>query len=512
MDTPLLEIDQLSVSMAGRPLLQNLSFTVRAGERVGLVGESGSGKSLTAMAILQLQPPSFEQSGDIRLEGASLIGMPEPKRVRLRGAAASIVFQEPMTALNPLMNIGDQVAEAARSHLGLQRAAALAKAKLALERVGLTAQGISATRYPHELSGGQRQRVAIAMAVLLSPKLLIADEPTTALDARTQEEILDLLEKMVKEDGSALLLISHDLDVVARRTDRVVILQEGRVVDCGPSRSIFQEAAHPYTRRLAAASRYQSLRSPPPPARAGSTALLDVQNVVCDYGAARALDQVSLSVLPGESVGLIGESGAGKSTLLRAILGVQSITSGQIRLRGELLGSARGESLRQLRRRVQCVFQDPASSFDPRWRVERLVAEPLHLLDAPLAATERRERVIRLLERVGLSAGDADRFPHEFSGGQRQRIAIARALIVEPELVVLDEAVSALDAATRTQILELLADLSASLGIAYLFVSHDLNVMRCMTDRVLVLQRGRIVDSGPTSQLLGSLRETVSSH
>jgi peptide/nickel transport system ATP-binding protein len=240
--------------------------------------------------------------------------------------------------------------------------------------------------------------------------------------------------------------------------------------------------------------------------------LLDVHEVVCDYGRERAVDGVSLTVHSGESVGLIGESGAGKSTLLRAILGVQSITSGHIRLKGEVLELARGERLRRLRRSVQCVFQDPASSFDPRWRVERLVAEPLHLLDeAPLPAA-RRARVIRMLERVGLSAGDADRYPHEFSGGQRQRIAIARALIVEPELVVLDEAVSALDAATRTQILELLAELSATLGIAYLFVSHDLNVMRCMTDRVFVLQRGRIIDSGPTSHILGMLRDSGNSN
>jgi peptide/nickel transport system ATP-binding protein len=501
----LLAVEHLRVASAGRELLRDVSFDMAAGERVGLVGESSSGKSLTALGILRLLPPACESSGTIRLDGRALTEMREAELCGVRGAAVSIVFQEPMTALNPLMSIGKQIAEAARVHLKLPRPAALARARELLERVGLTAQGVSDARYPHELSGGQRQRVAIAMAVLLSPKLVIADEPTTALDARTQEEILDLLERMVREQGSALLLISHDLAMVARRTDRVLIMQQGVVVESGPSASVFRQGVHPYTRSLVAASAYRPLRAPSAGAPATSAPLLAVQGVTCDYGGRRAVDGVSRAVMPGESVGLIGESGAGKSTLLRAILGVQRLSAGEVRLRGESFSGARGAALRRLRRSVQCVFQDPAGSFDPRWPVHRLVAEPLHLLDAPPQPAAARERVVRLLERVGLSARDADRHPHEFSGGQRQRIAIARALVVEPALVVLDEAVSALDAATRTQILELLAVLSRELGIAYLFVSHDLNVIRSITDRVYVLRQGRIVDSDVTLNLLERL-------
>ena len=422
----------------------------------------------------------------------------------IRGQGIGMVFQEPMTSLNPLMSIGAQVAETVRVHRAVSRAEAQAIARAALGRVGLDGARVSPDRFPHELSGGQRQRAAIAIAVVLSPKLLIADEPTTALDVSTQAEILRLLRQLVRDDGGSLLLISHDLGVVAQMADRVAVLRNGCLIDEGRTAELLQASPQAYTRALVAASSLQALRRHS--TRTTSEPLLDVRDVVCEYGGARAVDGVSLAVMPGESVGVVGESGSGKSTLLRSILGVGAVVSGQIRLDGDAIAFARGAQLRRLRRMIQCVFQDPASSFDPRWRVQRLVAEPLHLLDEPLAPREQRRRVEDLLERVGLTAADANRFPQEFSGGQRQRIAIARALIVEPALIALDEAVSALDVTTRAQILSLLADLSDSMGLAYLFVSHDLSVIRAITDRVVVMENGRVVETGITREVFDSPR------
>jgi peptide/nickel transport system ATP-binding protein len=497
----LLEIEGLNLHAADVPLVQDLSLRLEAGKTLGLVGESGSGKSLTALAVMQLLPHAVRAGGQIRFDGTSLNGLPESAMVRIRGQGIGMVFQEPMTALNPLMSIGDQVAETVRVHRGVGRAEALKAARLMLNRVGLDAARIALERYPHELSGGQRQRVAIAMAVVLSPRLLIADEPTTALDVSTQAEILTLLKNMVRQDGSALLLISHDLAVISHMCERVVILRRGALVDQGETGAVLRDSQHPYTRSLVSAATPAPLRDARLHASAPAAAapLLEVRDVICSYGGFRAVDGVSLTVMPGESVGLVGESGSGKSTLLRSILGVQGITSGHVRLDGESIVDAQGAQLRRLRRMIQCVFQDPVASFDPRWRVERLIAEPLHLLDSQPTARERRGKVEHLLDQVGLSAADADRYPHEFSGGQRQRIAIARALIVDPALIALDEAVSALDAGTRAQILSLLAQLSTRLGVAYLFVSHDLGVVRSITDRVYVLKSGRIVESGATA-------------
>ena len=498
----LLEIEGLSLQVGDVPLVQDVSLRLAAGETLGMVGESGSGKSLTALAVMQLLPHAIRAGGQIRFDGTSLVGLSENAMVRIRGQGIGMVFQEPMTALNPLMTIGDQVAETVRVHRGVGRAEALKSARLMLDRVGLDAARVALERYPHELSGGQRQRVAIAIAVVLSPRLLIADEPTTALDVSTQAEILALLKAMVREDGSALLLISHDLAVISRMSDRIVILQRGALVDQGETGAVLRDSLHPYTRSLVSAATPAPLRDAWLRANGPAAApLLEVRDVVCTYGGFHAVGGVSLTVMPGESVGLVGESGSGKSTLLRAILGVQRIAAGHVRLDGESLVDAQGAQLRRLRRMIQCVFQDPVASFDPRWRVERLIAEPLHLLDSQPTARERRSKVEHLLEQVGLSAADADRYPHEFSGGQRQRIAIARGLIVDPALIALDEAVSALDAGTRAQILTLLAQLSTRLGVAYLFVSHDLGVVRSITDRVYVLQSGRIVEKGSTIEV-----------
>ncbi len=506
----LLEIDGLKLDIGGQPVLKGVSLTLEAGEILGLVGESGSGKSMTAMSILRLLPADARLSGAIRLDGIDLAGADEPQLRALRGRDIGVIFQEPMTALNPLMTIGDQVAEAVRLHCKMGKAQAMTQAAAALARAGLPNDRFPLGRYPHELSGGQRQRVAIAIATALKPRLLIADEPTTALDVTTQAQILDLLKSLVKADGAGLILITHDLAVVAETADRVAIMQDGEIVEQGPTRTLFRNLSHPYAQRLAADALLAQAAPGRPPA--DSPAVLVARDVVRTYPAARraawtravafrAVDGVSLSVHAGETVGLVGESGSGKSTLLRAVLGLEPLQGGAVTLDATAFPARSAAETRRLRRDIQAVFQDPYGSFDPRWRVEDLVAEPFHLLDRPPAAAERRAQVVAMLEKVGLDAAAADRHPHQFSGGQRQRIAIARALITRPKLVVLDEAVSALDVTVRAQVLRLLAELSRDLGVAYLFVTHDLGVVRAVCHRVLVMQAGRIVEEGPTARV-----------
>jgi peptide/nickel transport system ATP-binding protein len=510
----LLEIEDLTLAIGETEILKGVSLTLEAGEILGLVGESGSGKSMTSMSILRLLPPQARVGGTAKLAGQDLLALEEPAMRRLRGADIGVVFQEPMTALNPLMTIGDQVAEGVRLHRNLSREAALDVARQALTRAGLPPDRFPLTRYPHELSGGQRQRVAIAMATALKPRLLIADEPTTALDVTTQAQILELLKSLAREDGAGLILITHDLAVVAETADKVAIMQHGEVVEAGPTVSLFRNLAHPYTRRLAADA---VLAEAAPPARPDGAEVLSARGVVRTYPGPRrapwrkpevftAVDGVSLAVRAGETVGLVGESGSGKSTLLRALLGLDRLQGGAVDLAGRAFPPASRVELRRARRDVQAVFQDPYGSFDPRWRVADLVAEPFHLLAEQPSRAERDRRVATMLERVGLDAAAARRFPHQFSGGQRQRIAIARALITEPKLVVLDEAVSALDVTVRAQILKLLADLSADLGVAYLFVTHDLGVVRAICHRVLVMQAGRIVEEGDTAEVFAAPR------
>ena len=502
----LLEISALTLEIGNTPILRGVDLTVEAGEIVGLIGESGSGKSMTALAIMQLLPARARQGGSISYRGMELIGRDERELCHYRGSTWAMVFQEPMTALNPLMTIGAQVGEAVHVHGGFTRAEALDYAGGVLDRVGLPADRIGRDRYPHELSGGQRQRVGIAIAIAMKPALLIADEPTTALDVTTQAQILELLERLVDEDGMGMVLITHDLAVVAGVADRVAIMRQGVVVEAGETATVFRERAHPYTRMLFDASRHvprQSARVVAPDA----PPLLDVKNVVRDYplsrklpfaprAAFRAVDGVSFAIGRGESVGLVGESGSGKSTLARAVLGLEPVQGGSITLDGAAVAT---DAPHAVRRRMQAVFQDPYGSFDPRHRVGRLVAEPLHL--APDLQSNREKLVAEALESVGLAAADAEKYIHEFSGGQRQRIAIARALIIRPSLIVLDEAVSALDVSIRAQILDLLADLRDRLGLSYLFISHDLHVVRAITERVLVMQAGRVVEQGATEAI-----------
>lgn len=509
----LLQVEQLNLSLLGMQILSDVRLEVNAGEIVGVIGESGSGKSMTAMSIMQLAPHGAQLTGNIRLNGEEILSKSEKEMCAIRGRDIGMVFQEPMTALNPVKTIGDQVAETVMIHRQAGRAEALSIARETLNRVGLPEDRFPLGRFPHELSGGQRQRVVIAMAIALRPKLLIADEPTTALDVTTQAQILTLLKKLVDEDGMGLILITHDLAVVADIADRIVIMKSGAVVEAGGTVDLFKTMRHPYTKALMAATAHQPLRR-----RAGAldgAPVLEVSSVVRDYplprtslfaapGAFRAVDQVSFTIHKGENVGLVGESGCGKSTLTRAILALEDVQGGEIRVGGEAVTTRSGAS-RSARRSMQVVFQDPYGSFNPRHKVRRLIAEPFHLMGhAAPAGRDLETRISEALEKVGLSARDAEKYIHEFSGGQRQRIAIARALITRPALIILDEAVSALDVSVRAQVLDLLADLSDRLDLSYLFISHDLSVVRRITDRVMVMKAGKIVETGPTEAIFSN--------
>jgi len=508
----LLEIRDLAVRIGDTEILKSISLTVEPGEILGIVGESGSGKSMALLSAMRLLPGNATTRGRILLDNDDLTAKSERDMCTVRGARMGMIFQEPMTALNPVQTIGRQVAEMFTLHRGLSAREAMAAASAHLTKVGLPPDRAPHDRYPHELSGGQRQRVIIAIATALGPPLILADEPTTALDVTTQAAIVDLLKTMARREGAGLVFVTHDLALIAGLADRIAIMKSGEIVEEGTAPAIFRTLQHPYSQALRAAAtlppRYRAtpLQPGPPVTEARDVKVTYTARGLRSGPAVNAVDGISFTLAPGEIVGIVGESGSGKSTLARAVLGIQPIAAGDVRIAGSDVRTARGPALRAIRQRIQVVFQDPYGSLNPRHRVETIVAEPLNLLDRALTRTERRARIEDVLKRVGLTAADADKYPHQFSGGQRQRVAIARALILEPKIIVLDEAVSALDVSIRAQIIDLLKDLSDRLGLAYLFITHDLAVVRALADRVLVIQSGKIVEEGSVAKVFAAPR------
>ncbi|MFI8525622.1 dipeptide ABC transporter ATP-binding protein [Promicromonospora sukumoe] len=514
------------------PAVRGIDLEVRRGRVVALVGESGSGKSVTSLSVLGLLPGTARVTGSVELaDGDTLrdvVTTPEDQLVDLRGRVASMVFQEPMTALNPTMTLGDQVAEAVLNHERVPRAVARERAVELLRSVGIPEPERRAGQYPHELSGGQRQRVVIAIALACEPRLIVADEPTTALDVTVQAGILDLLRALVAERGTALLLVTHNMGVVADLADEVAVMSGGRIVEHGLVEQVLLEPAHAYTRAL-----LDAVPEPPPASSTtagpvvgvstGSTSggdddarevVLDLRGVSLDYRVqgrhVRAVERLDLTVRAGEMLGLVGESGSGKSTAGRACLGLLTPSEGEVLLLGTSVARARGRARRRLLADVGVVFQDPGGSLDPRRLVGESIAEPLaiHGRDGRrLTAAEKRARVRELLDAVRLPAGAERRYPHEFSGGQRQRIGLARALALRPRLLVADEPTSALDVSVQAEVLQVLRDLHAELGFGCLFISHDLGVVHELTDRVAVLRSGRLVESGATADVFSAPRE-----
>ena len=504
--SPVLAVRDLVVAFpggAGR-VVDSVGFDLFPGRVLALVGESGSGKSLTAMSVLGLLPPTAAASGSIALAGEELLGASPDVLRAVRGGRIGTVFQEPMSAFDPVYRVGDQVAEAIRAHRGGRRAALDARVLELFAAVGLDDPRRIAASFPHQLSGGQLQRAMIATAIANDPVALIADEPTTALDVTVQAGVLDLLRVLAVERGTAILLITHDMGVVADLADDVLVLRRGAAVERGPVRRVLREPEHPYTRELLAAVPSVTAAGAGAPRDEGRP-VATLERAVVRYSRRRsaptALDGVDLTVRAGEVVGLVGESGSGKSTAGRALLGLAPLVGGSAVVDGIDLRRASRRSLRAVRARIGTVFQDPASSLDPRSTAGWSIAEPL-LLHTDRSAAARRARVAELLDAVRLPRDFAERYPHELSGGQRQRVAIARALALDPTLLVADEPTSALDVSVQAAVLDLLADLQQRLGFACLLISHDLAVVRRLADRVVVLQGGRVVEAGATDRVL----------
>ncbi|WP_330350817.1 ABC transporter ATP-binding protein [Streptomyces sp. NBC_00582] len=514
---PLLEIRGLSVSYRTRggmvPAVRGVDLDVRPGQVTAVVGESGSGKSTTAHAITRLLPANGGiDAGTVRFGRHDLATLSEAELRTVRGARIGLVPQDPTVSLNPVKRIGDQVAEVLRIHGLATRRSAAAEAIAVLDRAGLPDAAVRARQYPHELSGGMRQRALIAIAVAARPELIIADEPTSALDVTVQRVILDHLQRLTEESGTAILLVTHDLGVAADRAQHLVVMSQGRVVETGPTRDVLSDPQHAYTRQLlASAPSLTTARARPPvPAPTADTApLVEVRHLVKEFRlprtsdgprTLRAVDDVGFTLHRGRTLALVGESGSGKSTTARLVLRLAEATAGQILFDGTDVTTAKGARARELRRRAQLVYQNPYASLDPRFSIGEVITEPLRAFKVGDRAA-RLARARELLDRVALPAATLERRPAELSGGQRQRVAIARALALSPDLVVCDEPVSALDVSVQAQVLELLAELQADTGVAYLFISHDLAVVRQIAHEVAVLRAGRIVETGPPEEL-----------
>jgi microcin C transport system ATP-binding protein len=512
----LLEVRDLSVEFGTRRVVNHISFTLDAGEKLALVGESGSGKTVTALSLLRLVEAA-RLSGEIQFDGRNVLQMSDVALQGMRGRDIAVIFQEPMTALNPIYTVGRQIAETLQLHMGMSAAEAESGAVSALARVGIAEPETRARSYPHQLSGGQRQRAMIAMALACNPRLLIADEPTTALDVSIRIQILDLIDKLRAESGMALLLITHDLNLVRRFSDRVAVMERGVIVEQGATANVTQRPQHAYTQKLLNSRPQRAVSAP------GEGRVVSAKDVQVDFpkrlpgfkgwfkkGVFTAVRAVDFELAPGETLGVIGESGSGKTTLALAVLNLVA-AQGEIHIGGVPWLGADAASRRSLRRKIQVVFQDPLSSLSPRLTIEAIIAEGLEIHEPGLTEAQRRERVIQALQDVGISENGViepllQRYPHEFSGGQRQRIAIARALIVKPQVVVLDEPTSALDVTIQKQVLELLGELQRKYGLSYILVTHDIDVVRAMAHRVLVMKDSAVVESGTFDDIVNAPR------
>jgi peptide/nickel transport system ATP-binding protein len=533
MSAPILTVESLSVTFGhGRnrnEAVKNLSYTLGKGETLAIVGESGSGKSVSSLALLGLLPrrSAEVEEGRAHYDGQDLLALPEESLRKLRGDRLAMIFQEPMTSLNPVLTIGCQLTEGLIEHLGTSQDEANSRAMAMIDRVGLGQPRQRLKQYPHELSGGMRQRVMIAMAMATEPDILIADEPTTALDVTVQAQILDLMRELKGEFGTSIILITHDMGVVAEMADRVVVMHQGWKVEEGPVETIFATPREAYTRRLLAAvprlGGYAGTTTPrrvvevPVPVD-HSTSVVDARGLTKRFGGTGwlssfgigdqgvvAMDDVGFTLSAGETLAIVGESGSGKSTTGRAILRLIEVDQGEIVIDGRDVRKLGPAGLRQARRQMQMIFQDPFASLNPRISVGDIVAEPM-VIHRIARGQELKDRIEALFHRVGLTSDQIRRYPHEFSGGQRQRVCIARALAVNPKLIVADEPTSALDVSVQAQVLELLLELQQSLGLAYLFISHDMAVVEEMAHRVAVMQQGRIVEMGPRPAVLGDPR------
>ncbi|ABE31316.1 ABC transporter ATP-binding protein [Paraburkholderia xenovorans] len=514
--TPLLELEHLHVRFGDTVAVNDVTLAIQRGERVALVGESGSGKSVTALSILRLLSDA-QVSGSIRFDGEDLLAKSEREMRGMRGSDIAMIFQEPMTALNPLYTVGDQIAETIVVHDGVSAQEARKRAVALLGRTGIAEPGKRVNSYPHQLSGGQRQRVMIAMALACRPRLLLADEPTTALDVTIRAQIVELLLELQRDEaekrGMAVLLITHDLNLVRHFAQRIAVMEKGVLVESGPVEQVFGAPQHPYTQRLLA-SRPERTVVPVLPI---APVLLEGRDISVDFktklpgfsgwfrsGRFRAVADANVSVRQGETLGIVGESGSGKSTLAMALLGLQRTVHGEIEFQGRPLGSYRGAEQTTLRSNMQVVFQDPFSSLSPRQTIERIVGEGLALHRPSMTPQARRDKVIAVLREVGLDRTVLQRYPHEFSGGQRQRIAIARALVLEPRILILDEPTSALDVSIQQQVLKLLSGLQQKYNLGFVFISHDLAVIGAMAHRVAVMQNGSIVETGEVEKIFAT--------
>ena len=512
-DAPLLTVENLAIRFGGVAAVRGVSFDIRPGETVALVGESGSGKSVTALSTVRLLPESAALSGSVRWGGTEMLTASDRDLRRVRGDDVSFIFQEPMTSLNPLHTIEKQIGESLALHQGLQGGAARARIVDLLTKVGVRDPESRLDDYPHQLSGGQRQRVMIAMALANGPKLLIADEPTTALDVTIQAQILTLLKTLQQEEGLSMLFITHDLGIVRRMADRVCVMKDGEIVERGETEALFAAPAHPYTRKLLESEP----RGRPDPVPEGAETVAEADGVRVWFpvrrgllrktvGHIKAVTDVSLSVREGETVGIVGESGSGKTTLALAMLRLIP-SEGRIVFLGREIQGLKSRQTRALRRDMQVVFQDPYGSLSPRMSVRQIVAEGLGVHGLRDPTRSERDEVAAALAEVGLDPEAMDRYPHEFSGGQRQRIAVARAMILKPRFVALDEPTSALDMTVQSQIVELLRDLQRKHRLAFLFISHDLKVVRALSHHVIVMRNGEIVEQGDAEAVFDAPRE-----